>query len=1409
MASRWGELRRGSPAAELPTAAWDRVDEALERFEAAWQSGARPDLADYLEGTAEERFALLVELVHIDLELRLKAGEPARVEDYLGRFPELHTDAAVVLGLIEAEWRLRRRSGESVHPNEYAVRFPEYAATLVGRLGLTAFDSLESRLGSAATLPQGGPSVCGGAEAVTTPVVPGYEILGQLGRGGMGIVYRARDRQRDTVVALKSLSRLEPAALYRFKQEFRALADVVHPNLVTLYELIAYGRQWFFAMEFVEGTDFLAYVRGLPAGRRSDATQTLPPTAALTPQAQPHNDRPTPLSPEGISRLRAALRQLAAGLQALHEAGKLHRDVKPSNILVTGQGRVVLLDFGLATEADRAGQSAMAEGGFAGTVGYVAPEQASGSALSPATDWYSVGVILYEALTGLRPFRGPSLRVLHDKQYSDPLPPSALVADLPEDLEALCLALLRRKPELRPDGHEVLRQLGGATSEPHAVATARPGPGVLLVGRERHLRVLAEAFAALERGQPGLVCVCGRSGVGKTALVQHFLDDVTARAAAVVLAGRCFERESVPYKAVDSVVDALSRYLRRIPPTEAEALVPREVRPLARIFPVLRDVPAVARAPRRSGQAPDPHELRRRAFAALRELLTRLGRRHPLVITIDDLQWGDTDSAALLAELLRPPEAPPLLLLGSYRSEDEATSPFLRAFLPSLQWSDAGGGARRLEVEALTPQETRALAVRLLGRDDPEARALAETVAHESAGNPFFLGELIHNLQEAGRAAPAGPPVLDAVLWQRIAGLPQDARRLLEVAAVSGRPLTRRDACAAAELDADERQALAVLRNGRLLRGTGIGEGDDIETYHDRVRETVLAHLDADTMARHHGRLARAWEAGGQAQPELLATHFDLAGESAKAADYYAHAAGQAAEALAFGHAAQLYRRALRWPSWDEARRSQLQTQLGDALANAGRGAEAAQAYLAVRAPEPELALELQRRAAVQLLTSGHVDQGLAVLHPVLAAVGTRLAAAPWRALVSLLWRRAELRLRGLRFQERSEEHVSPRQLHRIDVSWSVVMGLSIIDPIRGADFQTRNLLLALRAGEPFRIARALAVESGHLGSSGQSGQRRATRVLEEADRLARRVNRPYATAMVEMAWGALAFFEQRWQAAVEACTRAEADFREHCTGVAWEIGTATSFALWSLVRLGRLAELSARGPALLQEALERGDRYTATNLNTQIMTLVRLAADESAEARRNLEQVMSGWSQKGYHVQHHNALQGLVALELYCGRPQAAWQRVQAEWPAFRRSLLTHVQDMRIEMAQLRGLCALAVAAAAADPRPFLRVAAQDARRLRRERMPWAEGLAAQFDGTIAALQGHKAAAALLAEAVSRFDAAQANLHAAATRRRLGRLLGGSEGADLLDQAAAWMKAQGIKDAERMTAVFAPGFSG
>ena len=1259
-----------------------------------------------------------------------------------------------------------------------------------------------------------------------------FSILRRIGAGGMGVVYEALDRKRATRVALKTLPRLDAESLYRLKQEFRALTDVTHPNLATLHELFSVGGQWFFTMELVDGVNFLEHVRAgppgissvAPPGGRAEVRDDCRATAedqgstTLLPDDVEWADAPPaqPITlPVQFERLRAGLRQLAEGVCALHAAGKLHRDIKPSNVLVTPEGRVVLVDFGLVAELEEQLLDQGPEHVIAGTFAYMAPEQAAGRPLSAASDWYSVGVMLYEALTARRPFLGRRARVRRHQQEREAPPASELVPGIPEDLNDLCVHLLRRRPEDRPSGHEVLQRLGGVAAVAAAAAPARPAHGQRLpfVGRHQHVAALNDAYLATRQGHAVIVYVHGRSGIGKSLLVQRFLEDLVGREDVVVLAGRCYERESVPYKALDSLVDALSRHLRRLPWPQAAALVPCDVLALVRVFPVLRRVETMAAALTEAIEVPDQREMRRRAFGALRALLGRLGERKPLVLSIDDLQWGDVDSAALLADLLRPPDPPVLLLLACYRSEYAATSPCLRALLQGRQTAHAALERRELAVEPLGAAETRSLALELLGRDDPAAKARAEVMADESGGNPYFVQELVQHFQEGAgiteRGAQPARITLDEVLWGRVVRLPEAPRRLLEVLAVSGRPLRQADAYRAAALGTDDRTALAILRVGHLVRSTGPGEQDEVETYHDRIGETVVAHLLPGTRQAHHQQLAVTLEASGQADAETVAVHFHGAGEGARAGRYYAAAAAQAAAALAFDRAAQLYRLSLDLRPVAGAEGRDLRTKLGDALANAGRGLEAAHAYqaAAVGASAAE-ALELRRRAAMQSLISGHIDEGLTALRTVLDAVGMSLARTPRRALLSLLWRRAQLRLRGWRFRERDTSQVSAERLSRIDICWSVAVGLSIVDTVRAADFQTRNLLLSLRAGEPYRIARALAWEAAHQANAGGPARLRTAKLLRAAEALAERIRHPHALGLVTLAGGIAGYMEGRWRSARELCERAERIFRERCTGVAWELDTAHSFALWSLFFLGEVAELLHRLPLLRKEARERGDLYAATNLGTFVGHLTWLAADDPEGARRDLGEVMGQWSQQGFHVQHLTGLMGQVQIELYSGDGTAAWKRMTEQWPALAGSLFLRVQVVRIFMLHLRARCALLASAATVNPTPLWRAAERDARRLEREQMPWSVPLAQGLRAAVAAARGDRAAAATgLGAAVAGFDAADMGLFGAAARRRQGELLGGEQGRALVARADSWMAGQQIKNPARMAAMHAPGF--
>jgi serine/threonine protein kinase len=1254
-----------------------------------------------------------------------------------------------------------------------------------------------------------------------------FQLRRRLGAGAFGVVYEAYDRERSSVVALKTLRRTGDEALYRLKKEFRSLADITHPNLAALYELLSDGGQWFFTMELVEGRSFHDYVRDRESGETDSESTAAPvgsimqtltvelPVASSARAEAPAGEDGSRPARVHVARLRSALLQAASGIRALHAAGKLHRDIKSSNVLVTQSGRVVLLDFGLVTELDLAdSEQSMV---MAGTPTYMSPEQGAGHPVSQASDWYSFGVMLYESLTGRSPFAGSSAEILREKQIREPRPPRELASGIPEDLEELCCDLLRRDPGRRPDGAEVLRRLGGqlasAESSSFRADSRRP-----FVGRQSHLSRLLEAFRMAEQGEAMTVALHGESGVGKSALVRRFLATLTASQPVVILAGRCYERESVPYKALDSLMDGLSNYLKRLPLARAEAFMPRDVLALARLFPVLRRVEAVAGARRRVLEIRDVHELRRRAFGAFRELAARLAEESPLVLFIDDLHWGDVDSAAMLEELMRPPEAPPLLLIVAYRSEEAATSPALLKLLPQ---SLGSGQWREIEVDRLEPEEARDLARALLTDSRRGTEALAEAVARESSGNPFFLAELARSARGEGEGEgeaivvsaekdPDSAITLDRVIRARVSRLSPGARRFLEMVAVAGRPVRFDVIRNAAEPDPRE-NVVQGLRIGHLIRTRETGTREEIETYHDRIREAVADGLSPQELKARHQRLAVALEASGQTDPEWLAIHWKGAEDRDRAAEYAAIAARRASETLAFDQAARLYLMALELSaSADPEARRALSVHLGDALANAGRGAEAADSYMAAsRGASKGEGLELQRRAAEQLLMSGHIDQSLPVLRGVLATLGFRYHESDLGSILSFLYHRLRIRLRGLKFRERDASQVAPEQLMRIDTLWSLSSGLSIIDTPRGRDYQARHLLLALKTGEPYRIARAISNEAGYSAMGGPPNARRTALLVETATQLAAHVGHPQALGVAQLAVGITAFAEGRWKTAWHLAEKGEAILRERCTGVAWELDTFHIFSLRALFYLGEIAEISSRLPTLLREAKERDDLFAETSLRARHGYVAWLAAGEPKKARVDTQDAVARWSKRGFYVQHYHALFAQADIALYMREPRVALGLVRESREALRRSRLMRVHHLRVEWVHLcaRSRIATAALADAPESESLLEEALSDSRRLERERVHWADALAALARAGIASIRGDwKQTARRLGFAASSFALTDMTLYAAVSRRCLGTILGGEKGKALVDSADAWMREQKIEDPAGFAAMLAPG---
>jgi serine/threonine protein kinase len=1235
----------------------------------------------------------------------------------------------------------------------------------------------------------------------------------------MGVVYEAVDRDTGARVALKTLKHASPDALARLKREFRAMQDLQHPSLVGLRELVFEDGRWFIVMDLVEGVDFISHVRAFDPMRETleaedsglratGSSPTLPAIRVVSFDA--------PLFDE--QKLRAALRQLVDALQACHAAGFVHRDIKPSNVLVTRAGKVVVLDFGLVAET-RADASTQA---VVGTPTYMAPEQAASGDVGPEADFYAVGVLLYEALTGRVPIDGPPLQVMLRKQSEHPVPPRDAARGVPADLDALCLSLLRFAPDERPGAGAVLRALGGA-----ARVAAAPGEDEIrsrtlrppFVGREQELDALTAA-AEQSRKQAACVVVEGESGLGKSRLVRRFVERIANEdPSALVLLGRCYERESVPYKAFDGVVDALARFLAKLQDAEVRAVLPTRPAALAQVFPVLRRVPAIVGQVRNAQLAIDPSELQSRAFAALREMLVRIAEQRPLVVVVDDAQWADDDSHRLLAEVLREPDAPRLLLVATVRGSgagvdtDASTSTGAVERLARV----LGPSTRIIHLTPLSPESSRELASLLLQRSGARGEAEAASIAADAGGHPLFI-DILARRRGQPEGPGAAPSSVEDALRALLSELDPDARAIVETVSLADAPLRMRVVAAAVGDGAAPGgdgfvQALQQLRVGRLVVSAGSRADALLEPYHDRVRAAVLADTPVERRVERHRCIALALESSDDAEPRALALHWEGAGDHVRASHYASLAGDRAAQALAFDRAASFYDQAMQAADLPEDERRKLKAKLGDALANGGRGKRAADVLreAAVGAPAAE-ALELRRRAADQLLRSGHFDEGVPALEAVLRTVGVRLPSTPLSAILYLLMLRAWLFVRGLGYRKRDPTQVSAEALVRVDTCYAAALGLAMNDQIRGAALQAANLLAALRLGEPYRAARAIALEQGYSSQGGSRSWRRTEKVIERAAREADACGHALAGGLASGIAGVAEYLAGHFVTGLARVDRGVEMIRDYGRDVSLETANGELFAINCLAQLGRLRDLRERVSRYLPEKERRGDLYGSVNMRIGWANLAWLVDDDVDEARHRIDAAMAAWSRRGFHVMHYYELLARTNLELYAGARGDAYAFVRDRWRAMQRSLIPgRIQSIRVSALEMRARAALAVAEGGGSDRDaLLATVERAARRISREDLAHAAARAVALRAGVASVRGDgKQAAKLLREALAGFAALDMGLNAAAVRSILGALVGGDEGHGLRGEAAAWFALQSVKRPDRFVAMLAPGFGG
>ncbi len=750
-----------------------------------------------------------------------------------------------------------------------------------------------------------------------------YRLEAELGKGGMGIVYRAQDTLLDRLVAVKILTNtgLGSEGRIRLLNEARAAARLNHPNIVSIYDAgEAYGSS-FIIMELLEGDSLFDH------------------------------------KPANLDETLAIMQQVCKALEHAHTHGIIHRDLKPENVILS-KGIVKLTDFGLARSIS---SRVSAEGTIIGTIFYMAPEQALSREIDGRTDLYALGAMLYEFVTGQLPFTADDpLAVISQHLYAPVIPPNTYNPAIPPALNNLIVQLLSKSPDDRPVSAAVVRQAlkdvaEGIVAPSEATSRFSPLDQLVrgrLVGREREFaeaRLLWKEVVS-GNGERRVLFISGESGVGKTPLVRE-IRALAEISGATVLNSECYAEGNAPYAPVIEIIrQALSR-----PVVNLSDLALADLITLA---PDLR-----ARYPQvQVMQSFDPVSDQQRLFESVVALCAEMSAGRPLMLIVEDIQWSDGGTLFLLRYIARRSRSAklPLMLVLTYRDTDLDTSCCLQDVLLDLNRERL---AARLKLTRFDREQTRSLLSTMFQEEiNPE---FVDAIYRETEGNMFFIQELCKALIEQGKLRREEghwqmtgiegiqlPQSVWLTIQARVGKLPSDAQDVLRLAAVIGREFdfdTLHKACELGEdvlvdmLESAERaQLIREIKPRGIERGTNGREMFAFE--HGLIRTALRENVSGLRRHRLHRRVAQAIETLRPDDFEALAYHYEQAHMTDRAQHYYILAGDRALAIFANQEAEKYYRAAedLAEESGDHAR---LLAQLGEALFRQSKYAEAVKVW--------------------------------------------------------------------------------------------------------------------------------------------------------------------------------------------------------------------------------------------------------------------------------------------------------------------------------------------------------------------------------------------------------------------------------------------------------------------------------
>ena len=786
------------------------------------------------------------------------------------------------------------------------------------------------------------------------PFTDRYHFDVELGRGGMGMVYRAHDTVLDRPVAVKVLTdpSLGEDGRAHLLREAQAAAQLNHPNIVAVYDAGEAENRAYIVMELVEG-------------------ETL------------HEVRP-----DKIEEVVRTAREICAALEHAHSHGIVHRDLKPENVLIAPDGGVKLMDFGLARPV---ASRVTVEGTIAGTVFYLAPEQAMGQPIDCRADLYALGVMLYELTTGRLPFTADDpLGVISQHLHAAAVPPSTHRRGLSPVLEGIILKLLEKDPSDRfTSAGEVSAALDGSTADTsardHEAEQPIPDRGQLtsgamlldrmargrIMGRESEVRELREMWNRAANGQGHMVLISGEPGIGKTRLAEELAVYAGLRGG-LVLRGHFQTEMAVPYL---GFWEALRNYLRSLPHDVALTAVGPFAPELVKLVPEVLEIVGRVEPNPPMGEV---EAERLRLFDHVTQFLLGLASQSPILFLLDDLHWADSPSLLFLHFLLRNTRQAQILLVGTYRETELDSS---RPLYETLVGLNRERLYTRIILRRLPPEVVGTLLGSLL--NGPVDDGLAQAIARETDGNPFFIEEVVRALLEKdalritdGVYEPVEgqhievPQSIQVAIGKRLARLSESCRSAMTHAAVLGEKFEFDVLRLMGEWEEDPLlDALDEAERAQLVVELK-GEGHSRYRFaHMLLVQVLYDGLNSRRQARFHQRageaLERVYADRLDDQIESLAYHYSLARTDAaeKAVSYSLRAAEKAVKIYAHDQAIGHYHLALEALEdlADPVREAHVWELLGDTHLTTFATQKAMQAYTTGLAPLERAGLKEDR----------------------------------------------------------------------------------------------------------------------------------------------------------------------------------------------------------------------------------------------------------------------------------------------------------------------------------------------------------------------------------------------------------------------------------------------------------------